>query len=122
MQSLQNIFSATLKENSENENLHSIISELTFELSKKKIQRLKDDKRIQKRLGELFEFYTRALQNENLKTSQNIDAIISGLVKAASYEKEEFLYKNIYEKEQLEKSIVKQKESIKQPLSALWIY
>jgi len=113
MQSLQNIFSATLKENSENENLHSIISELTFELSKKKIQRLKDDKRIQKRLGELFEFYTRALQNENLKTSQNIDAIISGLVKAASYEKEEFLYKNIYEKEQLEKSIVKQKESIK---------
>ncbi len=113
MKSLQNIFNATIKENRDSKNLPSTIHELTFELSKKKIQRLKDDTHIQERLGELFEFYTRALQSENLKTSKNIDAIISGLIKAASYDKEEFLYKSIYEKEQLEKSISKQKESIK---------
>ncbi len=113
MQSLQNIFSATLKESKENQNLPSIISELTFELSKKKIQRLKDDTHIQERLGELFELFTRTLQSEELKSSKNIDAIISGLIKAASYDKEEFLYKSLYEKEQLEKSISKQKENIK---------
>jgi len=113
MKSLQNIFSATIKESKEDKNLPLVISELTFELSKKKIQRLKDDAHIQARLGELFEFYTRALQSENLENSQNIDAIISGLIKAASYDKEEFLYKSLYEKEQLEKSINNQKESIK---------
>jgi hypothetical protein len=113
MKSLQNIFSATIKESKENENLTSVISDLTFELSKKKIQRLKDDAHIQARLGELFELFTRALQSENLENSSNIDAIISGLIKAASYDKEEFLYKSLYEKEQLEKSINKQKESIK---------
>lgn len=113
MKSLQNIFSASIKENKDTQDLTSVISELTFELSKKKIQRLKDDAHIQARLGELFELYTRALQSENLENSQNIDAIISGLIKAASYDKEEFLYKSLYEKEQLEKSITKQKESIK---------
>jgi len=113
MKSLQNIFSATIKESKEDKNFPSIISELTFELSKKKIQRLKDDTHIQARLGELFEFYTRALQSENLENSITIDAVISGLIKAASYDKEEFLYKSLYEKEQLEKSINKQKQSIR---------
>ena len=116
MQSLQNIFSATIKENKDKQNLPSTISELTFELSKKKIQRLKDDSHIQERLGELFELFTRALQSEELKNPQNIDAVISGLIKAASYDKEEFLYKSIYEKEQLEKSIAKQKDSIRKTI------
>ncbi|WP_024955020.1 hypothetical protein [Sulfurospirillum arcachonense] len=113
MESIQNIFSATLKENSDKPNLFSIISELSFELSKKKIQRLKDDTHIQVRLGELFELYTRALQTQELKNAHNIDAVIEGLIKAASYDKEEFLYKTIYEKEQLEKSIIEQKENIR---------
>ena len=113
MKSLQNIFSATIKENKEDNNLPLVISELTFELSKKKIQRLKDDSHIQARLGELFEFYARALQSENLENSTNIDAVISGLIKAASYDKEEFLYKSLYEKEQLERYINEQKENIK---------
>ena len=117
MQSLQNIFSASLQESKENKNLPSIISELTFELSKKKIQRLKDDSHIQERLGELFELYTRALKSEELKNSTNIDAVISGLIKAASHDKEEFLYKSLYEKEQLEKSITKQKENIKSTIT-----
>ena len=113
MKSLQNIFSASIKENKDTQDLTQVISELTFELSKKKIQRLKDDAHIQARLGELFELYTRTLQSENLENFKNIDAIISGLIKAASYDKEEFLYKSLYEKEQLEKSIAKQKDSIK---------
>lgn len=113
MQSIQNIFSATLNENKDNPKLQLIISDLTFELSKKKIQRLKDDAHIQSRLGELFELYTRILQSEDQNDVKNIDAVISGLIKAASYDKEEFLYKSIYEKEQLENSIENQKNIIK---------
>ena len=113
MKSIQNIFGATLSENKDSEKLPTIISDLVFELSKKKIQRLKDDSNIQSRLGELFELYVRVLQNENQNSAQNIEAIISGLIKSASHDKEEFLYKTIYEKEQLEKSIIEQENNIK---------
>jgi len=113
MESIQNIFTATLNENKNNQKISSIISELSFELSKKKIQRLKDEAHIQARLAELFELYTRALQNEGQDNVKNIDAVISGLIKAASNDKEEFLYKTIYEKDQLENSINEQKNSIR---------
>lgn len=113
MESLQTIFCTMLKENKEDENITVVISKLTFELSKKRIQRLKDSVRIQNRLGELFEIYAKSLQDEELMSSKNIDAVISGLIKASSYDKEEFLYKSIYEKERLEKSIKEQKDSIK---------
>jgi len=117
MESIQNIFSATLNENKNNPKLQSIISDLTFELSKKKIQRLKDEAHIQSRLGELFELYTRLLQSEEQNSVKNIDAVISGLIKASSHDKEEFLYKTIYEKEQLENSISEQKYSIRNNIS-----
>lgn len=117
MESIHNIFSATLNENKSNPKLQSIISDLTFELSKKKIQRLKDEANIQARLGELFELYTRILQSEEQSSVNNIDAVISGLIKAASYDKEEFLYKTIYEKEQLENSINEQKDNIRNNIS-----
>lgn len=117
MESIHNIFSATLNENKNNPKLQSIISDLTFELSKKKIQRLKDEANIQARLGELFELYTRILQSEEQSSVNNIDAVISGLIKAASYDKEEFLYKTIYEKEQLENSINEQKDNIRNNIS-----
>ena len=113
MKSIQNIFSATINESKNNPKLNSIISDLTFELSKKKIQRLKDESHIQSRLGDLFEVYLRILQNENQNSVENIGAIISGLIKSASHDKEEFLYKTIYEKEQLEQSINEQKYNIK---------
>ncbi len=115
MKTIQNIFSASLKENN-NSSLFEEISELTFELSKKKIQRLKDEKKIQIRLGELFEMFCRVLQNEKLDNVDNIDAVITGLIKAATYDKEEFLYKTIYEKEQLEKSIEREKRNIQKSI------
>ena len=113
MKSLENIFSASLEQNKDSKNLPSIICELTYELSKKRIGRLKDEKNIQIRLGELFELYLHVLQNENLDSKENLEAVISGLIKASNHDKEEFLYKTIYEKEQLEKSIEEQKNAIR---------
>lgn len=113
MEALHTIFSATIKQNKNNPELLKLIKELTFELSRKKIQRLKDEKNIHNRLGELFELYCKVLHSEGLKTPKAVGHVIDGLLKACSYDKEEFLYKTIYEKEQLEKSILLQKQQIR---------
>lgn len=117
MESTYTIFLATLKENKTHPRLLTFVSELSFELSRKKIQKLKDEKNIQKRLGELFELFAKALHDEGLKTPRALNHVIDGLLKAASYEKELFLHKSIYEKEQLEKSIMSQKQHIRATIS-----
>lgn len=117
MESINTIFLATLKENKEHTDLYTLIRELTFELSRKKIQRLKDEVNINNRIGELFELYCKALHDEGLKSPRAISSVIDGLLKATTHEKEAFLYKTIYEKEQLEKSIFTQKQQIRTTLS-----
>lgn len=113
MESIHSIFAATINEKRESEQLLTIIQEMSFELARKKVQRLKDQEHIQMRLGELFELFTKILETENLKDTKTVGAVIDGLVKAASFDKEEFLYKSIYEKEQLEKTISEQKKAIR---------
>lgn len=113
MESTHTIFLATLKENKTNPELLKLIGELCFELSRKKIQRLKDEKNIQNRIGELFELYCKALHDEGLKTPKAVGKVIDGLLRASSHDKEELLYKTIYEKEHLEKSIFTQKQQIR---------
>ncbi|MDD3462510.1 MAG: hypothetical protein PHW07_02580 [Sulfurospirillaceae bacterium] len=117
MQSTQTIFSTTIKENLNTPQVSTLIQEMVFELSKKKLHRLKDESKIQTRAGELFEIYCKTLSDNQIKTSENISLVINGLIQAVSYEKEEFLYKSIYEKEQLEKSIFSQKQQIKNTIS-----
>lgn len=118
MESTYTIFLATLRENKEHPQLFSFIGELSFELSRKKIQKLKEEKSIQNRLGELFELYCKALHDEGLKSPRAVNHVIDGLLKAASYDKEAFLYKTIYEKEQLEKSIFTQKQQIRSTIAS----
>ncbi len=109
MQSLKKVFSTSLEE----ENGTEIINDLVFELSKKRIQRLKDKNKIQNRIGDLFEIFCEVLREKELHTPKNIEAVIDGLLKAVTYEKEDCLYKTLYQKEQLEKSINEQKRVIK---------
>lgn len=116
MESTYSIFLATLKENKSHPNLLLFVKELSFELSRKKIQKLKDPAEIQNKLSELFELYSKALQEEGLKSPRAFNHLIEGLLKAASYEQETYLYQMIYEKEQLEKNIFLQKQSIRQTL------
>lgn len=118
MESTYTIFLATLRENKEHPQLLNFIAELSFELSHKKIQKLKEEKSIQNRLGELFELYCKALHDEGLKSPRAVNHVIDGLLKAASYDKEAFLYKTIYEKEQLEKSIFTQKQQIRSTIAS----
>ncbi len=117
MESIQTIFSNTIKANRENPQFIKILEDLSFELSKKKIQRLKDDKKIQNRVAELFEQYCKILENEGMKNSTNISAVINGLLRAVNNDKEEFLYKTIYEIEQLKKSAQNQKAEIQNSIT-----
>lgn len=117
MESIQTIFSNTIKENRDNPQFVKILSDLSFELSKKKIQRLKDDKKIQNRVAELFEQYCKILENEGMQNATNISAIIDGLLQAVNNDKEEFLYKTIYEIEQLKKSTENQKAEIQNSIT-----
>lgn len=120
MESTYTIFLATVKENKDSPKLYPLISELCFELSRKKIQRLKDEHNIYNRLGELFELYAKALHEEGLKNTRALTSVIDGLLKASSSEQEAFLYKTIYEKEQLEKSIFHQKQHIRATLTQMF--
>jgi hypothetical protein len=117
MESTSTIFAATLKEKKEHPELPSLVRELCFELSRKKIQKLKDEKNIHHRLGELFELYCKALHDEGLHSPEAVSHVIDGLLKAANHDKEMFLYKTIYEKEQLEKSIFIQKNHIRSTIA-----
>jgi len=117
MESIQTIFSNTIKANKDNPQFVKILSDLSFELSKKKIQRLKDDKKIQNRVAELLEQYCKILENESMQNATNISAIIDGLLRAVNNDKEEFLYKTIYEIEQLKKSAQNQKVEIQNSIA-----
>lgn len=118
MESIHNIFTATLKENKENPQFLVIIHDLVYELSRKKVQRLKDEKNIQSRLSELFEMFAKALETEELNDTKTLGCVVDGIIKASSSDKEEFLYKTIYEKEQLEKSIYDQKKAIRDTIQS----
>ncbi len=117
MESIQTIFSNVIKENRDNQHFLKILGDTCFELSRKKIQRLKDDKKIQNRVAELFEQYCKVLENEGIKNTANLSVIIESLLKAANQDKEEFLYKTLYEIEQLKKSAQNQKNEIKNSIT-----
>ena len=117
MESIQTIFSNVIKENRDNQHFPKILGDTCFELSRKKIQRLKDEKKIQNRVAELFEQYCKVLEDEGIKNSANLSIVIDSLLKAANQDKEEFLYKTLYEIEQLEKSARKQKNEIKNSIT-----
>ena len=120
MESAQTILANTIKENRENPQFLKILQDVSFDLTKQKILRLKDDKKIRDRVGELFDLYCITLEQENAKNAKNIAAVITGLLRAASHDKEEFLYKTIYEKEQIEKSLQAQKYDIKEAITSTY--
>jgi len=117
MESIQTIFSNVIKENRDNQNFAKILGDTSFELSRKKIQRLKNDQKIQNRVAELFEQYCKILENEGMKNSANLSIVIDGLLKAANQDKEEFLYKTLYEIDQLKKSAQNQEKDIKNSIT-----
>jgi hypothetical protein len=120
MESTQTLFIQTIKENSDNPRLSTLVSEVANTLATKRIQRLKDPNHIQKRIKELFSLFSHALKEEDLANEENLSALIDGLIRATSANDEALLFAKIYEKEQLEKWINNQRNYIKKVISSTY--
>ncbi len=105
MQTIETIFKNSIRDYDNFENLENFIKETVFELSHKKLHRLKDERKIQQRVDELFEVFISTLKNINLYQSSYMQSVISGLITAINYEKERRIYELYYEKERIEKEI-----------------
>ncbi len=105
MQTIGNIFKNSIRDYDNFDNLENFIKETVFELSHKKLYRLKDEKKIQQRVLELFEIYIADLKSINLYSSSYMRSVISGLIGAVNYEKERRIYELYYEKERIENQI-----------------
>jgi hypothetical protein len=112
MESTKIIFKNTLKENRKNPQILTIIRDVSFDLARKKLKDLDEDE-AKNRVKELFELFALVLKEEKLKNAKSISSIIDALTNAASYDKKEYLFKMIYEREQLEKAIYSQTSDIK---------
>ncbi|MDR0762503.1 MAG: hypothetical protein LBF13_05600 [Campylobacteraceae bacterium] len=113
MESAKIIFKNTLKENKKNPQIFTIIREISFDLGRKKIKDLNENE-IKDTIKELFELFTAVLKEEKLRSAKSISSVVDGLMSAASYYKKEYLFKIIYEREQLEKAIRAESAEIQQ--------
>lgn len=113
-QPIQTTFLNMVKEHKESPQFYSLLKETTFELTHKKFLHLKNDVQKQARLDKLLIVFMTLLEEEGVKNPKNISCVIDGLIKALTFEKEQELYKTMYEKERIEKSIEEQKHNIKE--------
>ncbi|MDR1976305.1 MAG: hypothetical protein LBQ18_04880 [Campylobacteraceae bacterium] len=113
MESTKIIFKTALKENKDNPQILAIIRDLSFDLGRKKLKNLSETE-ITEAAKELFELFVFVLKEEKLRDAKSISSVIEGLTSAASHDKKEYLFKIIYEREQLEKLIHRQSAEIKQ--------
>ncbi|MDR2100146.1 MAG: hypothetical protein LBP40_04875 [Campylobacteraceae bacterium] len=112
MESTKIIFKNILKENRKNPQILTIIRDTSFDLARKKLKDLSEDE-VKESVKELFGLFVFALKEEKIKDAKTISSVIDALANAASYDKKEYLFKMIYEREQLEKTIYTQSADIK---------
>ncbi|MGP1486162.1 MAG: hypothetical protein ACTTJC_08825 [Campylobacter sp.] len=105
------VFIQTIKENKENPQILSIIRELAYEICKKQIKEATETN-----ATENFEFMSGVLLQEGLLNAKSTINLIQGISEAVSENQEQYIYKLIYEKEQIEKQILAQKRIIRQNL------
>jgi hypothetical protein len=113
MESVKVIFKSTIKENKKNPQILTIVRDVSFDLGRRELKNL-DEHEVNNRVKELFELFILVLKEEKLQNAKSISSVIDGLTNAASHDKKEYLFKMIYEKEQLEKAIHRQSGDIKQ--------
>ncbi|MDR3345757.1 MAG: hypothetical protein LBS73_01145 [Campylobacteraceae bacterium] len=112
MEAVKTIFINSIRENAQSSDISSIICDLVFDISLKKLQNLSNEDSIQTRLEHLFKLFTEALDEEGAKSAKSIAAVIDGLIRAASYDKKQYLLKTMYEREQIEASLRRQSNEL----------
>lgn len=107
------IFIQKLKENKENPQFLTIVRELAYDFFKKE---LKENSQVD--ILESFKQMSEILRSEGLLNTKSISNLIQGLSEAKSELKEQYIYKLIYEKEQVEQKILDLKKQIRSELQA----
>ncbi len=96
------------------------IKDVSFTITKKKLLRLKDDKKIEQRIIELLKSYIKILKDENIENINTISAAIEGIIKAVSQEKENSVYNKIVQLGKLEKEIEEEKHELMQTVQTIY--
>lgn len=117
MKSIQTIFQNSLKENPKD---LTLIQELVFELSHKKLSKLKDERHIHKNIAKLYTMFTQSLQNENLASKQNTLEVINGILKAANYRNESEIYQKFYERDEIQKQIEQKTQQLQENVGKIY--
>ena len=100
---MQNIiFSQTIKENKDNPQILTIIKELAYDVCKKRLVKNQGVNLIAEDFGLMCE----ALRSEETLNPKSVANVIQGITEALSENDERYVYKLIYEKEQIEKQIL----------------
>ncbi len=116
MLNIQEEFSKAIQEEKETNKIDKKIKEIVFELSNKKLSRLKDDKKKKQRAIELLKSFARVLKDENIENINTISSVIDGISKSISYGKEQEIYDKITELSKIEKEIEEKKYDLKQTI------
>lgn len=117
MQTILNIFKSTITQNCTSENSDDLIAKVVFELSYKKLVRIKNEEQKQQIVKHLYEIFLQGLSFCEKNTQINILHVIDGIMKAVSFDMETQLYENIYKQEQLQKQIQTQTENIQNTIA-----
>ncbi|NPA73457.1 MAG: hypothetical protein GXO12_01980 [Epsilonproteobacteria bacterium] len=120
MLNIQEEFLKQIHGTKEVDEIEKKIKKSAFELSKKKLSRLKDNKKREHRAIELLKSFIRVLKEENIENISTVSAVIEGISKAISYDKEQEIYEMITKLCRLEREIDEQKHELKKTLYELY--
>ena len=120
MQNLKSEFLKEIGDEREVKRLEVNIKSACYHITKKKINRLKNDKNKKHRVIELIKNYIKILESEKIENISTISSVIDGTMQAISQEKEQEIYKKISLVTKLKQEIELQKKELKEILQDIY--
>ncbi len=120
MQNLKSEFLKEIGDEREVKRLEANIKSACYHITKKKINRLKNDKNKKHRVIELIKNYIKILESEKIENISTISSVIDGTMQAISQEKEQEIYKKISLVTKLKQEIEFQKKELREILKDIY--
>ena len=120
MQNLKSEFLKEIGDEREVKRLEVNIKSACYHITKKKINRLKNDKNKKHRVIELIKNYIKILESEKIENISTISSVIDGTMQAISQEKEQEIYKKISLVTKLKQEIEFQKKELREILKDIY--
>ncbi len=120
MKDLKSEFLNEIGDDREITKLENNIKKATYELTNKKINRLKNCDKKKERVVELIKNYIQILKSEGIENISTIACVIEGSMKALSDKKEKDIYKKISMLTKLKQEIEDEKDELKKSLQDIY--